>query len=180
MLQFLYDPAVFLTDQEYRETFPEKPPLNVQAFIEKPQIFILAQSPSSVSACLSYVQTRVQDFAELSEPIECLDGILIQDILRVSSVDGPERDFKAGQRIGGTYKCICGVETKNHPNLVHCFRRRYISLEEKRQLLLKGKLWRNTSTSNPNPFSKASKKELSIEICTMLTKNIQKNIFSIL
>lgn len=35
---FLYDTANFLTDEEYRKQFPEKSPLDVRSFVEKPRL----------------------------------------------------------------------------------------------------------------------------------------------
>lgn len=44
MVCFLYDTANFLTDGEYRKQFPEKTPLDVQSFVEKPRLYIFGKS----------------------------------------------------------------------------------------------------------------------------------------
>lgn len=44
MMCFLYDTANFLTDEEYRKQFPEKSPLDVQRFVEKPRLYIFGKS----------------------------------------------------------------------------------------------------------------------------------------
>lgn len=44
MTCFLYDPINFLTDEEYAERFPEKKKIDVQSFVERPQLYIFGLS----------------------------------------------------------------------------------------------------------------------------------------
>ena len=44
MVSFLYDVANFLTDEEYKQLYPEKKPISVQAAVEIPRLYIFGQS----------------------------------------------------------------------------------------------------------------------------------------
>lgn len=55
MTSTLYDPAVFLTNQEYREKYPEIPLVDIQSEVERPYLYILGQSTSSDLDQLSYL-----------------------------------------------------------------------------------------------------------------------------
>uniref|UniRef100_A0A8W8MIJ9 Uncharacterized protein n=1 Tax=Magallana gigas TaxID=29159 RepID=A0A8W8MIJ9_MAGGI len=39
MVSALYDTASFITDEEYRTKYPERPPADVQAMFEKPFLY---------------------------------------------------------------------------------------------------------------------------------------------
>ena len=96
--------------------------------------------------------------------IETSDGIEYRDVLRVTVADGPERQFKAGQQQGGNFKCLCGVEVKEHRNISHCFSRPHISIQEKQNIMLKGAVWRRATVANPNPLKNATKQDLKREL----------------
>ena len=110
----------------------------MQKYVEKPVIYIITQSAASVSASLRFSQTKQEDYKRLHENVTTSTGQKSYDILRVSAVDGPEQQLKCGHQLGGTYKCPCGVSTKDHGNLVHCFRRKEETLEEKRLKITEG------------------------------------------
>lgn len=44
MVSFIYDHANFLTNEEFRETYPKKKPVDVQAVVERPNLYIFGQS----------------------------------------------------------------------------------------------------------------------------------------
>lgn len=44
MVSFLYNTKNFLTDKEYKEKFPEKLPMDVQSFVERPKLYIFGKS----------------------------------------------------------------------------------------------------------------------------------------
>ena len=161
-IQFLYDKAVYLTNSEYKEKYKET--IDVQKFIERPSIWIIARSAASVSASLRFSECRQADFKKLIEPIYTSTGCPIKDILRVSAVDGPERQLKCGQQMGGVYKCPCGIHTSSHQNLIECFRKKSQSQEEKRKSVTKGCLWKRTTVNAPNPLAKATAPEIRKEL----------------
>jgi hypothetical protein len=107
----------------------------------------------------------VDDLREWSNPVSTSSGHNFTDIFRISSADGPERALKAGQhRIGGTYKCLCGVATEQHSNLIHCFRIKYKSLTDKQMLLKEGILWKRASIDMPNAFANTKVKDITNEL----------------
>ena len=46
MTSFLYDPANFLPDEEFKTNFPERKPVSVQSVVERPNLYIFGQSGS--------------------------------------------------------------------------------------------------------------------------------------
>lgn len=84
--------------------------------------------------------------------------------LRVFTGDNPARQFEGGQQRGGNFSCLCGVNVKEHSNLVHCYRNQFLSLEERRRLIIKGDLWKKLETGETNPFQKLKKDELITEL----------------
>ena len=46
MISALYDPVVFLSNQEYREKYPEKPPVDVSSAVKRQYLYFLGQSKS--------------------------------------------------------------------------------------------------------------------------------------
>ena len=71
MISTIYDPAVFLTDKEYKEKFGQS--INVQSQIEKPKIYILARCKSDNHQLLSG-EERMDDIRELKEGIVAENG----------------------------------------------------------------------------------------------------------
>ena len=51
---------------------------------------------------------------------------------------GPARQFVASQQRGSNVSCIC---VKDHVNLKCCLKVKYLDLEDRRKLLLKGTSW---------------------------------------
>ena len=66
MLQFLYDHATYLTDEEYQNKFHEAPITNIQKFVERPIIYIIlsvkAKNVKEFSALL--LSNKEKMFAE--------------------------------------------------------------------------------------------------------------------
>lgn len=85
MTSTLYDPAVFLTNEEYREKYPEIPLVDIQSAVENPYLYILGQSTSSDFH--TFTSTRLDDLRSLQSPTNH-NGIEIYDNLRVFSGDG--------------------------------------------------------------------------------------------
>lgn len=56
------------------------------------------------------------------------------------------------------------MNVKEHSNLVHCYRNQFLSLEERRRLIIKGDLWKKLETGETNPFQKLKKDELITEL----------------
>ncbi|CAC5356825.1 unnamed protein product [Mytilus coruscus] len=97
MVSFIYDHANFLTNEEFRETYPKKKPVDVQAVVEKPDLYIFGQSGSKDTEQVSYTTARTEDLEELRKGI-IFDGIPYTFQLRFFSGDGPARQFEADRR----------------------------------------------------------------------------------
>jgi len=58
MFSAIYDPAVFITDDEYFSKFKKK--VNIQSLVEKPYLYLLARCPSTDQQSL-YIEDRMED-----------------------------------------------------------------------------------------------------------------------
>lgn len=87
MISALYDTAVYLTDEEFKERYPDRTPVDVQSAVEKPYLYILGQSKATDVDQLSYTSTRLEDINSLHQPTY-FKGTAIYDVLRVFSGDG--------------------------------------------------------------------------------------------
>lgn len=163
MVSFLYDPAVFFTDDEYANLHPGRKTGSIQSMVERPCLYILGQSPSTDADQLSYINTRLKDLTNCKTTATS-QGILLRNKIRVFSGDGPARQFEAGQQRGGNYTCICGIYAKDHNNLECCLRREPISLEDRRLLMTGGIMWRKFENGVINPFASLTKDELIDEL----------------
>lgn len=163
MISALYDPAVFLTDEEYKERYPDRPPVDVQSAVEKPYLYILGQSKATDVDQLSYTSTRLEDINSLHQPTY-FKGTAIYDVLRVFSGDGPARQFEAGHQRGGNFSCLCGISVKEHQNLECALRFHPPTLSERMKILKSGVHWKKYSERNINPLCNLKKEALTDEL----------------
>ena len=113
MVSVIYDNALFLTNEEYKLKFPNRKPIDVASTVEHPKLYIIGQSKSIDKDQVSYIEGRLRDLNELSNPIK-IQGIPIYDVLRLFSGDRPAGQFEAGQQRGGHFSCICGIRANEH------------------------------------------------------------------
>lgn len=73
----------------------------VQSVVEKPYMYLLARSGSSVKDQLLYVATRREDLKALENPTNSPDGVPYTDVMRYFSGDSPARQLESGQQCGG-------------------------------------------------------------------------------
>jgi len=74
---------------------------NVQSFVEQPQRYIIAEAPSSTTSCLKYAKPQMENIENLNKfACKTYDGFEYSNVLRVTSVDGPERQLKTGHQKG--------------------------------------------------------------------------------
>ncbi|CAC5358954.1 unnamed protein product [Mytilus coruscus] len=102
-VSFLYDEANFYTDQEFKLKHPDKMPINVQALVEIPKLYIFGQSGSSDEEQTLYTRTRLEDLQQIHLPTRVIHddhNLTVFDDLRVFSGDGPARQFESGQQSG--------------------------------------------------------------------------------
>ena len=135
----IYDPAVFLTDDQYTAK-TGKYISNLQAIIEEPAIYMIAPSSSSPTDQLALVGDRLEYLRELSKPTIARNGVEIHDQLRFFCGDKPAQQFERGTQIGGIYKCgACGVKDVMMQDLAHTFQHTWKSLADLQALILAGK-----------------------------------------
>ncbi|CAC5422057.1 unnamed protein product [Mytilus coruscus] len=139
MINYVYDNANFLTD-EVPKTESTLSRIDCQKIVEKPQLYILGQSGYD------------------SKKHEC------EHIINKSG-DNPARQFESGQQRGGQYSCLCGVDSKSHINLELCFKHKACTLEERRQIIMQGKIVsKMLKEKNLNPLRNMKKNDLIDEL----------------
>ena len=74
MVNVIYDPAIFYTDDDYLNMFSEK--VNIQREVEKPVMYLLARCAADDSQ-LMYSNTRMEDVIDLSNSLIVRDDINI-------------------------------------------------------------------------------------------------------
>ena len=95
MVNVLYDPAIFLTNEEYYKTYGKT--LNVQSQVETPFTHIIARCPSDDHQ-LMYADTRNDDIRELKDPVIYDDKYEITDIAKCFHGDAPACAIEPGQQ----------------------------------------------------------------------------------
>lgn len=166
MVQCLYDDKIYISNDEFQAKYPEKKPIDVQSFVEKPKMHIFGQSKSTDVDQLSYCETRMNDILRLTNSTTVTEnGIRIHDKLRVFVGDNPARQFEAGHQRGGNYSCICGICVKMHTNFESTFRRETRSIKERVDILTRGFQGKKFDMkSNINPFQGMKKQEIEDEL----------------
>ena len=119
----VYDPAVFYTQDQWRNMHTQQNKVHIQSLVEEPMIYMVAPSSSSPVDQLALVGDHVECLKELSKPITTSDGNTnINDCLRFFCGDKPAQQFEKGTQIGGTYKCCgCGCKDVMMMDIAHAF-----------------------------------------------------------
>ena len=82
----MYDSAVFLTNEEYEQKYHTS--LDIKSIIEKPQVYLLACSPSNDQQIL-YIEEHLQDILNPNLTITSSKHAPIKDELRIFKGDKP-------------------------------------------------------------------------------------------
>ena len=124
----MFDPAVYLTDQEYFNLYGKH--INIQSVIEKPYLYILARCRSDDSQLL-YSSERLDDILSLKDDVEH-NGKSVHDIARISKGDNPACRLEAGHQKNGDYFCWqCPLNAKMSSDLVYTLSQPNFSLEDR-------------------------------------------------
>ena len=116
MVACLFDPPVFLTDDEYKEKYHMK--VNVWSEVEKPELYRLTQFQPNDNQLL-YSEEQVEDLLEVNTVITSSNTVLINDITRIFNSDNPTVQLEAGHQKGGDYFCcLCPIETNATKNII--------------------------------------------------------------
>ena len=152
----IYDKAVFLTEEEYREKTGKRIP-SVQALTEVPEIYMIAPSSSSPVDQLALISDRVECLQDLSISLTACNGEQIHDKLRFFCGDKPAQQFERGTQIGGIYKCGgCGCKDSMMQDLSHALHRQWRSLTTLQTLVTSGKYGNSPGQLKPLDSLKVS------------------------
>ena len=149
----IYDKAVFLTEEEYREKTGKRIPI-IQALIEVPEIYMIAPSSSSPVDQLALISDRVECLQDFSISLTACNGEQIHDKLRFFCGDKPAQ---RGTQIGGIYKCGgCGCKDSMMQDLSHALHRQWRSLTTLQTLFTSGKYGNSPGQLKPLDCLKVS------------------------
>ena len=127
MLARMFYPAVYLTDQEYFNLYGKH---NIQSFIEKVYLYILARCQSDDSQ-LFYSCERLDDILNLQDDVEH-NREHVRDIARIFKGDNPECQLEIDQQKNGDYFCWqCPLNAKILSKLVYTLSQPNFSLEDR-------------------------------------------------
>ena len=168
-INVLYDPAVFYTSAEYKRL--RNIDINIQREVEDPELYIIGRCGSNDEQ-LAYIPTRIEDLRGLKIGLNLNDidnnyeNIILCDTMRFFHGDGPAAALEAGNQKGGHYFCpSCDVHLCRTDDISHCYQQKTQSLEDKQDLVLRGKYGRaNSLRKCTSPFENLSIDQLSDEL----------------
>ena len=163
MKSIMYDPAVFLTDDEYHEKYGHQ--INVQATVEEPTIHILARCPSNDQQLL-YAEERICDILQLNQEVITGDGIPIKDVMRVFKGDNPAVQLEAGQQKGGNYFCCsCKIKACLTKSIFYSFGLPHMTLQDRiDKITCSNSTISRISTNNTKYFSHLRRDQIICEL----------------
>ena len=94
MVSCLYDPAIHLTNEEYRLKTGEE--IDVQSQVERPEIYIVGRCSSSDAEQLAYVESRLCCLQHLQRDLTLGEEgctVQIKDVMRFFHGDSPAQQF---------------------------------------------------------------------------------------
>lgn len=97
----LYDPAVFVTDEEYWQQNLHHQGVCLQSEIEQPEIYLLSLEGSSVEDQLALIGDRIDCLTNLRTTIDAGNGIMIHNNMWMFTGDHPAAQFEQGTKLGG-------------------------------------------------------------------------------
>lgn len=114
----IYDPAIFLTDEEYLNKCGVQ--TSVASLAERPYIYMLAQIGDSTEEQMLMVDYRLKDIGTLDTPVMTTDDVVYHDVLRLHKGDHPQLQLECGITIGGEYSCVvCPTSRKRWRDIPH-------------------------------------------------------------
>ena len=120
--KIFFDSAIFKQNTDKRDT---------QAFVEEPEISIIAISWSSIQDQAALIGDRAECIQELSVPLKTDNNIPITDKQKFVYGDKPAAQFERGTQIGGHNPCgACGAHITCFDDFAHCVQCKWRSLEE--------------------------------------------------
>ena len=116
LVREVFDPAVHLTSQEYKEKQGGKG-VNVLSVIEAPHLYMLGAAGAKDSDQLAFIPTRIECLKELhSTDVQASDEtetIELREKMRFMNGDNPAVEFEDGTQKGGHFGCCgCGGDMR--------------------------------------------------------------------
>ena len=128
--KILYDSAVFKSSTANAQS--------IQAYIEEPEISIIAMSSSSIHDQAALISDRVSCIHDMSEILSTSKGIPINDRLAFFYGDKPAAQFERGTQVGGNYPCgACGAHVRRYDDFAHLSDLSWRCLQELQALVTK-------------------------------------------
>ena len=141
LVSFIYDTAFYYTTQEMKDL--KGISIDVPAFVQIPEVHIIARSSSSTQDQLLFIDVRKECIEEMSDTLKTTAGVEVHDIVRFFYGDGPAAQFEAGQKQGGSYCCVgCGAHSGRFSDIAFSYRAPKQSLQERQKFVLQGRAWR--------------------------------------
>lgn len=165
LVREMYDPAVHLTSQEYKEKHGGKG-IDIQSTIEAPHLYMLGASGAKDSDQLAFVSTRRECLKELQfTNVDIPDentSVMLKEKMRFMNGDNPAVEFEDGTQKGGHLGCCgCGGDMRRAGEYDYMTYQKYQTLEEKQNLVLKGKFGKSDA---PCPFKALKVENLREEL----------------
>ena len=160
----LYDPAVFLTKNEYENVTGKKCARSIQDVVEEPELYVLCMSSSSLSDQLTTIADRLDCLPNFEHPIISSNNLPIHDSLRFFTGDHPAQSFERGSQVGGKYKCgSCGCSRDRIDDLAHAFSCPWRRLADLQRLVIEGNYGMQAGILKPfaNPSKQTIKRGIT-------------------
>ena len=136
--------------------------VNIQAIVEKPELYIVARYKSSDEQ-LAYAETRTVCLKDLDKNLY-FNGIEITDRMRFFKGDGSAVEYESGQQKGRYLHCIFGIHSDRVTKLDHAFRCPMKTVDEKWKTVSEGTVGhQNTLNKKPKPFPNLSKADIELD-----------------
>ena len=165
LVREVYDPAVHLTGQEYKERHGGKG-VDIQSTIEAPHLYMLGASGAKDSDQLAFLPTRRECVRELQftvvyGPVETA-SVTLTEKMRFMNGDNPCVEFEDGAQNGGHFGCSgCGGDMRRAYEYDYMVHQKYRSLEEKHNLVLKGQFGKSDAAY---PFKSLELEQIRAEL----------------
>ena len=163
MVNTVYDKAIYMTNEEYILKYGYHK--DVQAEVEKQEIYIFARCPSNDQQML-YTHTRNKDHKMTRYPTKILGGIYIHDVIRFFHGDGPASQLESDQQKGGDFPCWrCPVDIHKAYDVPYIYYQPIMGIKDRiNKVLQTNNSKMKAKSKHVHMFSNLKKHEIEIEL----------------
>ena len=137
-VKVVYDPAVFKSESDIDQRTAQSTP-DLQAYIEEPEIYVLAVNSSSVEDQTALISDRMECIREINMDLKTANNITISDKLLFFTGDKPASQFERGTQIGGNYPCeLCRAHVAQFDDFAYCANHKWRSLQTIQSIVIEG------------------------------------------